>query len=82
MSDDPDDDHHLSEEEGAAYLEMLVNTMAFAMAANDPEFKDREKVERGELPFPERYRVMAAHALAALAEEGWGYIGPDEPLDS
>jgi hypothetical protein len=82
MSDDEMSDDELTDEEGAAYIEAIVNAMAFAMAASDPDFHDRDKVERGELPFPERYRIMAAHALQTLSEEGWGYIGQDEPLDS
>lgn len=72
----------LTDEEHEAYVRVVVDAMAFAMAASDPEFTDREKVERGEMPFPERYKIMALHALHALSAEGWGYIGPDERLDS
>jgi hypothetical protein len=71
MADNDDfDDEEDSEIEG---LKLLIDSTARIMAINDPGFRSRKAVERGDMAVPRRYRMMAIYAVKfvmSVMEEG------------
>jgi hypothetical protein len=73
MADDGEDDPEIEA------LKELVDATAFVMAVNDPSYRNRKAVERGEIAVPRRYRMMAIYAVKFIVD---ATLKQEAPLDS